>query len=172
MNQNHRSIRAVGGMLLMLSTSMVFSASEREDKNPLGCRDLGYAFTLRTLDLKPDIEEGSPALYFMFNQTSKPILLSQMRVPNENEGMSIDHVIPPQQWAVLAMDHKYVKYACSVVDGKSTYGQVVDCAQSLKVCDFARVKYGLNNRGNFWMVSGTSKNAALSSVTAYGVIAR
>lgn len=157
---------------LMLVTSTVFSAPEREDKNPLGCRDLGYQFTLKTLDLKPEAEEGNPSLYFMFNQTSKPIQLSQMRAEGDTEQLSINHVIPPQQWAVLATDHKFVKYACSVSDGKAIYGQVVDCAQSLKVCNFARVKYGLNNRGNFWMVSGTNKSSALRGVTVYGVIAR
>lgn len=173
MSQYHKVMNV--GMLmlsLMLWTSTGFSAPEREDKNPLGCRDLGYQFTLKTLDLKPEVEEGSPSLYFMFNQTSKPIQLSQMRSETNTEQMSINHVIPPQQWAVLATDHKFVKYACSVADGKTNYGQVVDCAQSLKICNFARVKYGLNNRGNFWMVSGTNKNSALRAVTVYGVIAR
>ena len=159
-------------LLLILGMSPVFSAMEREDKYPLGCRDLGYQFTLKTLDLVPPEPEGTPSLYFIFNQTAKPLLLSQMRAQNDTDAMSINHVIPPQKWAVLAMDHQHVKYACSAVDGKTTYGQIVDCSQALKVCDFARVKYGMNNRGNFWMVAGNSKNGALREVTVYGVIAR
>lgn len=159
-------------MVLIFGSSAGFSAMEREDKNPLGCRDLGYKFTLKTLDLVPPQPEGTPSLYFMFNLTSKPILLSQMRAKDNTDAMSINHVIPAQRWAVLAMDRQHVKYACSVMDGKSTYGQIVDCAQAIKVCDFARVKYGMNNRGNFWMVSGDSKNGALRNVTYYGVIAR
>ena len=172
----NKSIKTVGiewlVMLLILSSSPVFSAMEREDKNPLGCRDLGYQFKLKTLDLIPPEPEGTPSLYFMFNQTSKPLLLSQMRTQDDSDAISINHVIPPQQWAVLAMDHQHVKYACSVMDGKTTYGQVTDCSQAVKVCDFARVKYGMNNRGNFWMVSGNNKNGALREVTVYGVIAR
>ena len=173
MNLYYKVMQVVALMLLlMLGASAVFSAPEREDKNPLGCLDLGYQFTLKTLDLKPQTEEGNPSLYFMFNQTSNPIQLSQMRSATDTEEMSNNHVIPPQQWAVLATDHRFVKYACSVADVKAIYGQVVDCAQSLKVCNFVRVKYGLNNRGNFWMVSGANKNSALRAVTLYGVIAR
>ncbi len=159
-------------LVMICMTVPTFSATEQEDKNPLGCRNSGYRFVLKTLDLVPHEEEGIPSMYFMFNQTNKPVQLSQMRTPDDSDVMNINHVIPPKQWAVLAMDHRFVKYACSVADGKSTYGQLLDCEQSLKVCNFARVKYGLNNRGNFWMVSGNSKNGALRDVTYYGVIAR
>jgi hypothetical protein len=160
-------------MLLMFFFSVsVCRAEEPEDKNPLGCRDSGYQFTLRTLDLIPHNQEGMPSLFFIYNRTTQPIQLSQMLSLEDSSRTSINHTIPPRQWAVLAMDRKNVKYACSVPNKKSIYGQVTDCAQSLKICNFARVKYGLNNRGNFWMVSGTSKNAALREVTYYGVIAR
>jgi hypothetical protein len=172
MKQYSKAFRVIFLMSCSLVATSVFSAPEREDKNPLGCRDLGYRYTMKTLDLVPESPEGNPALFFIFNTTTKPILLSQMRKENDVEGMGINHVIPPQKWAALAMDHKYVKYACSMLDGKSNYGQVVDCAESLKVCNFARVKYGLNNRGNFWMVAGNTKNGALREVTNYGVIAR
>ena len=159
-------------VVLMVMCGLAHADTEREDKNPLGCRDLGYHFILKTLDLTPPEPEGIASLFFMFNKTSKPIQLSQMRPANDTEEMSINHIIPPQQWAVLAMDHQHVKYACRVSDGKSPYGQIVDCATSLQICDFARVKFGLNNRGNFWMVKGNSKNGALQEVTNYGVIAR
>jgi hypothetical protein len=164
----------IGALILMVvfSVSSVFAAPEREDKNPLGCKDSGYKFTLKTLDLTPQNQEGIPSLFFIFNSTAKPIQLSQMRAGDDYDEMSINHVIPPYRWAVLAMDHRFVKYACSLSDGKSSYGQVVDCAQSLKVCNFARVKFGLNNKGNFWMIAGSSKNEALRGVTYYGVIAR
>jgi hypothetical protein len=159
------------GLVCFWSTS-VYCVEEPEDKNPLGCRDLGFQFNLKTLDLIPHEEDGQPSLFFMFNKTTQPIQLSQMRAMDDVTKISINHVIPPRQWAVLAMDRKNVKYACSVPNPKSFYGQVIDCAQSLKICNFARVKYGLNNRGNFWMVSGNSKNGALRDVNYYGVIAR
>lgn len=162
----------MSGLVLLLGMTSVFAALEAEDKNPLGCRDMGYQFTLKTLDLVPHMEEGVPSLFFIFNKTTKPVQLSQMRRANDAEAMSINHVIPPKQWAVLATDHRLVKYACSVADGRTPYGAIQDCAETLKVCDFARVKYGMNNRGNFWMVSGNNKNGALREVTYYGVIAR
>ncbi len=149
-----------------------YAYEEPEDRYPLGCRDSGYQFNLKTLDLIPHEEEGIPSLFFIFNKTNKPIQLSQMRAGDDDEKMSINHEIPPQKWAALAMDHHHFKYACSEANAKSAYGKVVDCAESLKVCNFARVKYGLNNSGNLWMVAGNTKNGALREVTNFGVIAR
>lgn len=162
----------VGLLLLTFATLPALAAPEPEDKNPLGCRDVGYQFTLKTLDLLPEKEGASQSLYFLYNKTTKPINLYQMRNPNLADGMSINHTIPAQRWAVLSINDKATKYACTVSDGKHAYGELVDCGQSLKICEFVRVKYGLNNRGNFWMVIGNSKNGALREVTNYGVIAR
>lgn len=162
----------MGLMFLAMTTTSALAAQEPEDKNPLGCRDVGYQFTLKTLDLLPEKEGASQSLYFMYNKTTHPVNLYQMRDPNTAEAMSINHVIPAQRWAALSVNDKAVKYACTISDGKHAYGQLVDCGQSIKVCEFARVKYGMNNRGNFWMVIGNSKNGALREVTNYGVIAR
>lgn len=168
---NH-SLMYLSTLLMSLLSMTTFAAMEAEDKSPLGCRDVGYQFTLKTLDLLPENENTKQSLYFMFNRTTTPIGLFQMRSPNRAEGMSINHVIPPHSWAALSLDEVSVKYACTRMDGKSAYGQIVDCSQHIKVCEFARVKYGMNNRGNFWMVAGNTKNGALREVTNYGVIAK
>ena len=145
---------------------------EKEDKSPLGCRDVGYRFTLKTLDILPQEVGEQLSLYFMFNETSSPIHLYQMRNKDDTDAMSLNHVIPPHTWAALSVDAKLVKYACVTDDKKTSFGKIVDCAESLKVCEFAHVKYGMNNRGNFWMVNGNTKGGAVREVLNYGVIPR
>ena len=171
-----RSIQIKGMLLLLLTQSVAAFAetekAEREDKSPLGCRNVGYQYTLKTLDIFPTQAGERQSLYFVYNELTKPIHLYQMRGKDDADAMSINHVIPPQRWAVLSIDATHVKYACTVDDAKTTYGQIVDCEAGLKVCQFVRVKYGMNNRGNFWMVDGNTKNGALHEVNNYGVIAR
>lgn len=162
-------------MFLMLNSFVGFAVAEKaekEDKSPLGCRNVGYQYSLKTLDIFPTQAGERQSLYFVYNELNKPIHLYQMRGKDNADRMSINHTIPPQRWAALSLDSTHVKYACTVDDAKTAYGQIVDCETGLKVCQFARVKYGMNNRGNFWMVSGNTKNGALHEVNNYGVIAR
>ena len=86
--------------------------------------------------------------------------------------MLLNHVIHPRQWAVLSTSEKELKYICTVDDAKLSYGKMVDCAQSLKVCEYARVKYGMNNQGNYWLVSSNTSGGAVNEVLHYGIIPR
>lgn len=156
----------------LFSVGLFAEHSEPEDKNPLGCKNLGYQFQLKTLDVLASQVGERQSLYFIYNALSTPVHLYQMRAKDAPEGMSLNHTIPPKEWAALATDEKEVKYACTVDDKKYAYGRVVDCGQSIKICEFARVKYGLNNRGNYWMVKGSNKSGALHEVNYYGIIAR
>ena len=80
-------------------------------------------------------------------------------------------MIRPGRWAVLSSTES-MNYICTKHDGKSSHGEVIDCAQSLKVCEYARVKYGMNNRGNYWLVHSNSRGGAVRAVIHYGIIPR
>ena len=86
----------------------------------------------------------------------------------------LNHTVPQKQWSALATGQKEMKYICTVDDPKSSskYGKIIDCADSIKVCEYARVKFGMNNRGNYWIVDGNTRNGAVNQVTWYGVIPR
>lgn len=172
MNNQLKSLLWVGAFLVSQTPLLYAERIEPEDKNPLGCKDVGYQYTLQTLDIFPAAVGEKQSLYFVFNALSQPVNLYQMREKDSPEAISLNHTIPPKQWAALSIDANKIKFACTVDDKKHTYGRIIDCANSLKVCEFARVKYGLNNRGNFWMVKGSGKNDAVRAVNYYGVIAR
>ena len=98
--------------------------------------------------------------------------LYQMLKDDSSNSMYLNHVINARQWAVLSTSEKALKYICTVDDPKMTYGKIVDCAESLKVCEYARVKYGMNNTGNYWLVNSNTSGGAVNEVLHYGIIPR
>lgn len=174
---NSRLSQCIMVLALAISGQNVIAAKAelQEDpaKNPLGCRDIGYQYVLNTLQIIPHTGEGKQSLYFVYNRLNKPINLYQMLPENSTLNTYLNHSISPQQWSVLATNQDILKYNCTVEDNKSSaYGKIVKCADSIKVCEFARVKFGLNNRGNFWLPGSNNRGGAVGDVTRYGIIAR
>ncbi|WP_242602115.1 endopeptidase IV [Legionella nagasakiensis] len=159
-------------ILLMAGVISANASSKEKDesKNPLGCRDVGYQFQLKILDIFPAEAGERNSLYFIFNKLDKPINLYQMRNLESSRSVYLNHVIRPKQWAVLSTCEKQLKYICTVDDSKSQYGKIVDCEQSVQVCEYARVRFGLNNRGNHWLVNSNTKGGAVREVVHYGII--
>ena len=173
MNIIKKAVGFCSAIALLLSASMgiAYADEEKEDgKNPLGCRDVGYQFNLKVLELLPEQSGDRQSLYFMFNNLDQAINLYQMRKEDSTRSMYLNHVIRPHQWAVLSTSEKKVQYICTVDNAKLSHGKIIDCAQSIKVCEYARVRYGMNNKGNYWLVSSNSKNGAVRDVVHYGII--
>ncbi len=173
MKKNKCCVRHAMILLMLLAATCVAYAVERsDDKPPLGCRDVGYQFELKTLNLLPEEAGERQSLYFIFNALPQSINLYQMRKDDSTRSLYLNHVIRSRQWAVLSTSEKELKYICTVDDAKLSYGKIVDCAESLKVCEYARVKYGMNNQGNYWVVGSNTSGGAVGEVNRYGIIAR
>jgi len=164
-------------LVLMVSmVSMVYAAKKDNlERSPLGCKDIGYAFDLNVLQIMPgsagEDEGDDQSLYFIFNRSNHTINLYQMRQSESSQSVYMNSVIRPQTWSVLSSSEE-VKYICTAHDGKSSHGRILDCGKNLKVCEYARVKYGMNNRGNYRLVRSTSRGSAVRSVIWYGIIPR
>ncbi len=163
-----------GSSLAAVEVDAVGKKEKKEDssKSPLGCRDVGYQFKLNVLDILPEAEGDKQSLYFIFNRLDKPLNLYQMLKENSTRSMYLNHVVRPQQWAVLATSEKELKYICTTDEAKSRYGKIMNCSESLKICEYARVKFGLNNKGNYWVVNSNSRGGAVADVLRYGIIPR
>ena len=133
---------------------------------------MGYKFDLKVLKLYPEEAGARQSLYFIFNNLPKDISLYQMLKKDSTRSMYLNHIIHARQWAVLSTSEKELNYICTVDDAKSSYGKIVDCAESVKVCEYARVKYGMNNEGNYWLVSSNTSGGAVNEVLHYGIIPR
>ena len=158
---------------VLLANSFPVVAKDDESKSPLGCRDQGYEFKLNVLNIIPNTAAPDrQSLYFVFNRLNQPINLYHMLGEKSTRSTYLNHSIRPQQWGVLATNEKELHYICAIDDGKSSYGKVIACADSVKVCEYARVTFGLNNRGNYWFLNSNTRGGAVHDVLRYGIIPR
>lgn len=158
---------------VVLSLFLISTAFAKESDNstaPIGCLDTGYHYHMKTLTLHPHESGQEQNLYFFHNLTPTPLNLYQMRGEESGRSVYLNHTIQPNRWAVFATSEKTVRFICSVPDKKFSHGKVINCADQVKVCQFTRVRFGLNNKGNFWMVDNTDKNSAVREVVRYGII--
>lgn len=158
-------------MTFCMISGHVLAKDEPESKNPLGCRDVGYKFDLKTVQFLPGT--ASPAIqsmYFVFNKLNESVNLYQMRDEKGVRNLYMNHTVDGNAWSVLSTNEKDLKYICTVNDKRYRYGRVIDCEAGIKVCQYTNVKYGLNNRGNYWLIGSATKSEALSAVIRYGII--
>lgn len=168
---------SLGLLLIIMSIGLAYAGIAKEEKKekddnrpPIGCYNAGYQFELQALHLNPGGNGQNQSMYFLFNTLSQPVNLFQMRDEESSRSLYLNHVIGPHEWGILSTNEKKVKFICTVPNKKSQYGQVVDCGQTLRVCEYTKVKYGLNNRGNYWLMNSSTRNGAVSAVVHYGII--
>ncbi len=154
------------------SAEVYESRSKDPSKSPLGCKDAGYEYQLNVLNIKPGAAGEQQSLYFIYNRLDKAVNLFQMLKDESTRSTYLNHVIRPQQWAVLSTNEKELKYICTVSGEKTRYGKIISCGDSLKVCEYVRVKFGLNNKGNYWVVNSAARGSAVGDVVRYGIIPR
>lgn len=167
---------------LVLTTSFAIGATpkmplNKEDpdkkddfRNPTGCMNTGYAFDLKTIRLESAKKGQAHAMFLFLNKSSQTIFLLQMRSEESSRSMFLNHTIPAKNWGVFATSEQKVKYICTIPKAGTTYGEVVDCKDYLNICEFTHVKFGLNNRGNYWLVNSSSKNQSVREIVHYGII--
>lgn len=166
-----KKIRVI--LMSLLMGLFVFSpahAEKEDNRNPLGCRDVGYEFEMKLLHLKPGAVGERNSMYFIHNKLAKKLTLYQLRKDDTARSMFLNHEIYSNQWAVLSVNEKSMKFACSVKEYGKKYGEVLDCAKAIQVCEYNNVKFGLNNRGNYWIVGSNTRNGAVREVVRYGII--
>lgn len=150
------------------------AADVREVKDnhrfPIGCRPVGFEQSLKVLSLFPGREGALQSMYFFFNQSPQPVSLYQMNDQTSAYSTRFNHTIRGNSWAVLATGEPLVRFICSQGDGKADYGKILDCAETIKVCEYVNVKFGLNNKGNLWIVDSNTRNGAVNEVVHYGII--
>lgn len=140
------------------------------DRFPIGCKPVGFKQNLKVLTLLPGKEGALQSMYFIYNKMPQTVSLYQMHDHESLYSLWLNHSILAQSWAVLATGEKELKFICTKGDGKKAYGEILDCGEAVKVCEYVNVKFGLNNKGNFWIVNSSTRNGAVSGVVHYGII--
>lgn len=139
---------------------------------PTGCREVGFGFKHYMLILYPYAAGQSQSLYFIHNKTRKLIKFYQMRSGDEAYIYHLNNKIQPKQWGALATDEKKVKFVCTMLSEKSKYGEIVDCAEVLELCEYPNVQFAINNYGNYWAVESGTKSEVIKKVIRQGVLLR
>jgi hypothetical protein len=140
------------------------------ERFPIGCSGVGFEHSLKILSLLPGKEGALQSMYFFYNRLSQPISLYQMRGEESEYTTRFNHSIKANSWAVFATGEPLVKFICTLGDGEKSYGKIIDCSETVKVCEYVHVKFGLNNKGNYWIVDSNSRNGAVNEVVHYGII--
>jgi len=152
------------------ATGNTVAEDEKETRYPIGCKPVGFEESLKVLSLFPGKEGALQSMYFFYNKRPETISLYQMREKDSEYSTRYNHSIRGNSWAVLAVGEPQVKFICSLGDGKKEYGKILDCANTIKVCEYVNVKFGLNNKGNYWIVGSNTRNGAVNEVVHYGII--
>ena len=161
-------------LILVILPFMILSSEAIARLKPLelprGCHNEGYSFNDKTLNLFPAKKGNNDSVYFIYNRSNSTVSLYQLKNANEHMGLNINNKIRANQWGVYSSDETNVRFACTKPSHQYPHGKLVDCGQNLKVCEYTNVKYGLNNRGNYWMARSASKNSAIRRAMKIGVL--
>lgn len=156
--------------LLCLSGLNKTYAKQDPLKLPRGCHNEGYTYHHKALTLLPAQKGNNDSVYFIYNTSNSTINLYQLKNADEHMGLNINNKIKAHQWGVYSSDEAQVRFACTKPNSRYPHGKLVDCQRNLKVCEYTHVKYGLNNRGNYWMARSTTKNSAIRRAIRIGVL--
>lgn len=148
----------------------LLSYAEDDFKRPHGCKEVGYRYQYQTLEIQPRAEGDRESLYFFYNRSDEPIKLYHMLGNSAPIKTFLNHTLEPKLWAVLLTGEGNVKYICAKHAEGEALGEIVDCQSHLTVCEFPKTRFGLNNRGNFWLVKADVRANAIRQVERYGII--
>lgn len=157
-------------LLLSLGVEARGSGPDGLDRLPNGCMNEGYSFKYNMVYLHPSEAGNYDSVYFFFNDSNESITLLQAKKVGKYHITELNNRIHARQWGVYSTDEDEVKFICTKRSAKFRHGDIVDCSKHLKICEFSDVLYGLNNRGNFWMVNSTTRNSAVRGAIRYGVL--
>lgn len=159
-------------LTLLLFASAPAMAQKATDELPKGCHNEGYTFNNFALTLMPSKVGNNDSVYFIYNNSSATISLYQLKSAKENMGININNKIRPYDWGVYSSDEPLVRFACTIPSAEYEHGKLINCKGHLEVCEYTNAKYGVNNRGNYWMTRSSSRNDALRRVNQLGILLR
>lgn len=159
----------MAGLILCLP-ALTFAADKDDSKFPSGCHPVGYKNQLKMLTLLPGAAGERNSMYFVYNRYPESVNLYHTHNDKNYYNVYLNHSIYSNRWAVFATNEKEVHFICTVKDKRLDYGRIIDCKDALAVCEYTRVKFGMNNRGNLWIVNSNTRNGAIREVVRYGII--
>lgn len=158
---------------LVIGLANAAKAKKRPSKPyPTGCETVGFSYEHGALLLASNTKATPQSMYFIHNVSKRSIEFHQARDGSHPYIMHSHTTLRPNQWAAYATDQTETKFICTTASKKKYQGRVLDCKKLLKICQYPKVKFALNNRGNYWATTNKTKNSAVRTVIRQGTLLR
>ena len=161
--------------ILVLTVGFANAAKAKKEIDkpyPTGCEAVGFSYKYGVLLLKSNTESTPQSIFFLHNISKKAIEFYQVRDGSHPYIMHSHNTLGPDQWAAYATDQSETKFICTTASKTKYQGGILDCEKSLKICQYPKVKFALNNRGNYWATTNQTKNSAVKTVIRQGTLLR
>lgn len=147
-------------LALIVSTN---TFARKSNSFPHGCESVGFHFSDKEIILN---EDGEQTIYFIENNSSKPLEVKYDEKKNVFMSVGWHTNLSAKRWAVFASDQKAQHFRCF------EKGEQVSCGQSLRVCQYPRVKFAVSNQGSYWVAQNMSLNQAKRKAIKTGILLR
>lgn len=175
-------------IFLLIFTLFTFSLAncetmpkiKKELRFPRGCSQTGYEYNNFSLVLNNKKYVRERAIYFIHNLSNKTIEFRQEQSGEEPYVIQSRISLKPGTWAAFSANENNVRFMCiASAKDESKVGpitgpnnNVMDCKSSLDICEYANVKFGDNNGGNYWVTTNNTRGGAVHVVLYNGILLR
>lgn len=133
---------------------------------PRGCEVTGYGFSQPFLVLN---EKGQQAFYLLQNRTSYTIELEHYETHKEVfMSPSLATQVAANHWAAFASDVDNFYFKCYRKINNETR-TLIDCRDTLEVCQYPRAKFALSNMGNYWVSTDKPLSQVITDASRKGI---
>jgi len=156
--------------LSLIAITANATAASKEQRFPHECTAQGYQLTPYSVTFTPTAKYHPQALYFVKNISNKNVNLLQTRTGDEDYVNYLQNTIKPNLWSSLALDEPETTFICTTTNNRTGKPFAIDCSKVLDICEFTRVRFGENHRGNYWISHNKSMRATFNSTKWHGVL--
>ena len=156
-------------VLFLIATFLILfecEAQAAESQFPLGCKISGFGFKDGKLVLKQETAQATQTVYFIHNMAEHAVHLHYIKDPHAFMSPSWSTDISGDNWSAFAPDKDGVTFRCKSNDSK------IDCQEKLEVCQFAKAKFALSNKGDYWVASNKTQDAVVHAAVQKGILLR
>jgi len=143
--------------------------AKKQIRFPVGCTNVGHKFDLYNVILTPTSRRLPQTVYFIHNISKESIYLHQEKQKDKLYTTRINGNISANQWSVLAVAEKQMKFACTTLDRRKKNHELISCEKVLDICEFRQSNFGINHRGTYWLLLNKSRKTAMKMTRDYGV---
>ena len=163
-----KKFAVIAASLAMAATVNLHAATKRF---PNGCKPVGFEYQDGMLVLMPVSETDQiQTVYLIHNMSHDTVNFISKKMPNQVFAPKYKHSIRPASWSSFSTNEHKIQFICK--QGGYSYGQQINCADVLEICQYPRAKFAPHNGGTYWIKKSESRRQAVRSVIRNGVLLR